>query len=102
MEFQRAGTQKAPKTEKGKIVAIKQFNKFLQMKVLSPFAILMRDNDEETLCNKELYQEFGTFLVEYATSLLSDDSLSADNALHSCAVSSKFNLAKKMTVGIQM
>ena len=81
MEFEKAGTKKTPKTESGRSVAVKQFNKFLHLKALPSFSELMEgDGDEEVLCDKKLYQEFGTFLIDYATSLISDDRLSADNA----------------------
>jgi hypothetical protein len=61
--YRRSGTSgHAPKTLTGKASALIHFNEFLRSKCLGSWDTL----NEETLCNISLFQEFGTYVSEYA------------------------------------
>lgn len=52
----------APSTIKGRVSAMYHFNQFLETKLMAPFEQLK----EEELCCITLFQEYGTYLSEFA------------------------------------
>ena len=81
MEFEKAGTTMSDKTETGRVKAIKHLDLFLALKQLGTLNELIGAYKESILCDKELYQEFGTYLIYTATSLMNNDKINDGNAL---------------------
>ena len=77
-EYKKLDKGQADKTEAAKKTATKYFDSFLETKQLPPFKASLLKKDE-FLCDKGLYQEFATYLVDTALDVKLKR-LSVDNA----------------------
>lgn len=77
-EYELAGTTPSAKTSKYIENAINHFNKFLQTKDIGKFIEL----SEVELTQRSIYQEFGTYLVRRATSVIGAEQITEKHALN--------------------
>ena len=68
------------KTETGRVTAIKHFDLFFALKQPGTLNELIGANKKSIPCDKELYQEFGTYLIYTAASLMNNDKINDGNA----------------------